>query len=47
MAEWDPFEDLEALRSEVDRAFEGYGLGRQLPPHRVVFLQAGSRDDTH
>jgi HSP20 family protein len=38
MAEWDPFEDLEALRSEVDRAFEGYGLGRQLPPHRVVFL---------
>src|ERR1044071_2809808 len=37
MAEWNPFEDLEALRSEIDRAFADFGLGQQ-PLHRVAFL---------
>ncbi|MGB7951308.1 MAG: Hsp20/alpha crystallin family protein [Candidatus Binatia bacterium] len=34
MAEWDPFEGIESLRQEIDRAFEGFGQG----PHRVAFL---------
>jgi HSP20 family protein len=37
MAEWNPFADMEALRQEIDRAFEGFGLG-QLPSQRVAFL---------
>ena len=37
MAEWNPFEDLEALRNEIDRAFAGFGLGQQ-PLQRVAFL---------
>jgi HSP20 family protein len=34
MAEWNPFEDMESLRQEIDRAFEGFNQG----PHRVAFL---------
>ena len=37
MAEWSPFADIEALRQEIDRAFEGFGLG-QAPSRRVAFL---------
>jgi HSP20 family protein len=37
MAEWNPFEDLESLRTEIDRAFAGFGLGQQ-PSQRVAFL---------
>jgi HSP20 family protein len=29
MAEWNPFEEMEALRREIDRAFEGFGSGQQ------------------
>jgi HSP20 family protein len=39
MAQWSPFEDMEALRREIDRAFEGFGVG-QGPSHRVAFLPA-------
>jgi HSP20 family protein len=37
MAEWNPFADMEALRQEIDRAFEGFGLG-QAASRRVAFL---------
>ena len=37
MAEWNPFADMEALRQEIDRAFEGFGL-RQPSSSRVAFL---------
>jgi HSP20 family protein len=37
MAEWNPFADLDALRQEVDRAFEVFGVG-QTPSRRVAFL---------
>src|SRR5919106_1768597 len=37
MAEWNPFADMEALRQEIDRAFEGFGL-RQASSPRVAFL---------
>jgi HSP20 family protein len=37
MAEWNPFADMEALRQEIDRAFEGFGLG-QAPSRPVAFL---------
>jgi HSP20 family protein len=37
MAEWNPFADMDALRREIDRAFEGFGLG-QAPSRRVAFL---------
>ena len=37
MAEWNPFNELEALRRNIDRAFEGFGLG-QFPGRRVAFL---------
>jgi HSP20 family protein len=39
MAQWNPFEEMEALRREIDRAFEGFGAG-QGPSHRVAFLPA-------
>jgi HSP20 family protein len=39
MAQWNPFEDMEILRREIDRAFEGFGVGRE-PSHRVAFLPA-------
>ena len=35
MAEWNPFADMEALRQEIDRAFEGFG---RAPSQRVAFL---------
>lgn len=41
MAQWNPFEDMEALRREIDRAFEGYGV-RQAPSHRAAFLPGRS-----
>lgn len=41
MAQWNPFEDMEALRREIDRAFEGFGIGQE-PSHRVAFLPARS-----
>jgi HSP20 family protein len=37
MAQWNPFEDLAALRQEIDRAFEGFGVGQE-PLHQVAFL---------
>jgi HSP20 family protein len=37
MAQWSPFEDLEALRQEIDRAFEGFGVGQE-PSAQVAFL---------
>ena len=37
MAHWNPFEDMEALRREIDRAFEDFGLG-QNPVPQVAFL---------
>ncbi|HXG50257.1 MAG TPA: Hsp20/alpha crystallin family protein [candidate division Zixibacteria bacterium] len=37
MARWDPFEEIEALRREIDRAFEGFGLGQE-SWHPVAFL---------
>ena len=39
MAQWNPFEEMEALRREIDRAFEGFG-GGQAPSHRAAFLPA-------
>ena len=35
MAEWDPLADMEVLRQEIDRAFEGFG---RAPMQRVAFL---------
>jgi hypothetical protein len=35
LAERNPFADMEALRQEIDRAFEGFG---RAPTQRVVFL---------
>src|SRR5579875_181282 len=37
MMNWDPFRELEALRQEIDRAFEQAGLG-VLPRWRTAFL---------
>ena len=37
MAEWNPFEDLASLRQEIDRAFEGFGVGQD-PLRQVAFL---------
>jgi HSP20 family protein len=37
MAEWNPVDEMEALRREIDRAFEGFGFGLQ-PRQRVAFL---------
>jgi HSP20 family protein len=37
MAQWNPFEDMEALRREVDRAFAEFGRGEN-PLYRVAFL---------
>jgi len=37
MAQWNPFEDVAALRREIDRAIEGFGL-RQEPYERAAFL---------
>lgn len=37
MAQWNPFQDMEALRREIDRAFEGFGLG-EAPLQQPAFL---------
>jgi HSP20 family protein len=37
MAEWNPFEQMEALRREVDRAFDDFRVGNS-PANRVAFL---------
>jgi len=37
MAQWVPFEGMDALRREIDRAFEDFGL-RTYPPFRTAFL---------
>jgi HSP20 family protein len=37
MTSWDPFREMEDLRREVDRAFEGYSTTRR-PGRRTVFL---------
>jgi HSP20 family protein len=37
MAEWNPFQDMEALRREIDRAFQDFGSG-EMPSHQVAFL---------
>jgi len=36
---WDPFEEMEGLRREIDRAFEDFGY-RTEPASRVAFLPA-------
>ncbi len=38
MATWDPFVEMEALRREVDRVFEGFGMRRWPRAGRVAFL---------
>jgi HSP20 family protein len=37
MAQWVPFEGMESLRRQIDRAFEDYG-GRTFPPFKTAFL---------
>jgi HSP20 family protein len=37
MAEWNPFADVEALRREIGRVFEDFGI-EHWPAHRVAFL---------
>jgi HSP20 family protein len=37
MANWDPFDEMEALRRHIDRAFQEFAPGPQ-PGSRVVFL---------
>ncbi len=37
MAQWHPFEDMAALRRELDQAFENFGL-RTGPTFRTAFL---------
>ncbi len=37
MAEWHPFQDMEALRREIDRTIEEFGFGDAASP-RVAFL---------
>jgi HSP20 family protein len=37
MAEWNPFQDMEALRREIDQAFEDFGSGKA-PSQQVAFL---------
>jgi HSP20 family protein len=37
MAQWNPFDDMEALRRDIDRAFQGFGLGEE-PSRQVAFL---------
>lgn len=37
MAQWNPFEEMEALRREVDRAFADFGRGEN-PLYKVSFL---------
>lgn len=37
MAEWNPFTEVEALRREIGRVFEDFGI-EQWPAHRVAFL---------
>ncbi len=37
MAEWDPFQQLDALRREIDRAFQKFGV-ESGPLFRVAFL---------
>ncbi|HXV82241.1 MAG TPA: Hsp20/alpha crystallin family protein [Candidatus Binatia bacterium] len=39
MAEWNPFADMEALRREINRAFEDFDFG-QHPWREVAFLPA-------
>lgn len=38
MAEWNPWQGIEDLRREIDRAFEGFGFPE--PTFRVAFLPA-------
>lgn len=37
MAQWNPFEEMETLRREIDRAFEGFG-SKQPGSRRAAFL---------
>jgi HSP20 family protein len=37
MAQWNPFEDMQALRREIDRAFADYGPGEN-PSYKNAFL---------
>lgn len=39
MANWNPIDEMEALRREIDRAFEDFGSGEE-PSRRVAFLPA-------
>ncbi len=37
MAQWNPFEDVEVLRRDIDRAFSEFGRGEG-PSYKVAFL---------
>lgn len=37
MAQWNPFADMDQLRRDIDRAFEGF-TSPEGPSHRVAFL---------
>ncbi len=37
MAQWNPFVDMDQLRRDIDRAFEGFASAEG-PSHRVAFL---------
>jgi HSP20 family protein len=37
MAQWNPFEEMEALRRDIDRAFADFSRGGN-PTHRAAFL---------
>ena len=41
MAEWSPFQDVHALRHEINRALEQFGF-TEVPSHRVAFLPGSS-----
>ncbi len=41
MAQWNPFDEMEMLRREVDKAFEGF-VARQEPARRGAFLPGSS-----
>jgi HSP20 family protein len=41
MAEWNPFQDMESLRREIDRTLEQFGLSEG-PSGRVAFLPGRS-----
>lgn len=43
MAQWNPFEEMETLRREIDRAFEGFGSKQSGLPQVAFLPGAGPR----